>query len=153
MIGAPMEKTRLLDRKRHQETDAAAAFVIVADQRQADDTVFQARHGRREETAGEEDVRLHGAVGEEIEFGLQFIALTRGIKAKLAAGAADGNGVVGNGLVRHRLRKAPEDTGRPAVGVVWKMRIAGHGRGASALMVRGSAKAKRTMPKVRRTAT
>ncbi len=48
--------------------------IVIADQREIHLPVLEPRHGRRQEAAGEEDIRLHRPVRKEIEFVLQFVA-------------------------------------------------------------------------------
>lgn len=59
---------RPLDGERHQQTQAVAKIVAVADDGEPDLAILQPGHGRRQEARVEEDVRLDGARAEIVEF-------------------------------------------------------------------------------------
>ena len=70
-------RRRALHRERHQQAQPAALLVAVADHRQSNLAVFEARHRRRQETRVEEDVGLDGAGAQMLEL-LDHVEAGRG---------------------------------------------------------------------------
>ena len=143
-----------LDGEGKQHAQARASLVFVADHGEAHLAFLEPRHGRRKETRREEDVGFHDAVGQVVEFVLQVVAHLTWIDAQVAARAADGH--LGIGADTHLA--AVGEAADQAIGIaVHALVVDGlfrHGQAAPFVLFisdRGSAKAKTTMPRARRT--
>ena len=142
---------RPLDREGHQQAQAALVLVAVADDREPDLAVLEARHGRRQETRVEEDVRLDGARAQIVEFLDQIEAgRCRDRSPACAAGRRSASSSTSgrvDGLVRDAGSLGDHRAGRAAARFFQK-RDRGHQLVAS---VRGGTKIAMTMPSRRYT--
>ena len=116
-------KARLFHGKGHQEAHAASGAILVANEGEAHGLVLDARHGGREKPSGEEDIRLHDAVGQKVEFFLHVITELTRIDAEFPAIAAHASAAVGHGAVTLRGRHQCRDARVLKIRILW---IAGH---------------------------
>lgn len=118
-----MEKTRLFHREGHQKAHAASSAVLVANKGEANGLVIDTRHGGRKKPPCEEDICLHDAVGQEVEFFLHVVTEPARIDAEFAAVASHAPAAVGHGAVTLRRRHQRSDARVLKIRILW---VAGH---------------------------
>ena len=93
--GGSQTQCRPLHRIGQEKTQPRALVVLVAHDGKKDLPVLQPRHGGREETRIEEDIRLHGACGKMIEFVDQVETGGGGVDGQLARAVGQGRAAQG----------------------------------------------------------